>query len=207
MNTPTALFTIARTKIAAALLVAGVALGVASAAHADPGARGQGKGRDKVERLCQKITCTEGQRAEITRAVQELKQKRKAAREAAGAQPGAKGKRGPRPQLTEAQRAERKQLKAQLAAEFRKPRPNEATMRQLYSKLGRGDRKAQGMADMHAFLMRIHKILTPAQRATIASAMERRGPRALMSGKGKHKGKGKGHGKGKRRGMARAASK
>ncbi|MCA9717763.1 MAG: periplasmic heavy metal sensor [Myxococcales bacterium] len=177
-NTRSTLRSLARRKLTAALvtvgLIGGLGIGVA---NAKPGkGAGAGAGAGKVEHMCQRLECTDNQKAQLQNIL--------------------KGKRD----AHKANREKVQQLQAQLAAEYRKARPNESVMQGIYQQLD--TLEDQRRAEMHKTAMQIHAVLTPAQRDKVATAIEHRGPRALMGGKGHGprggKGKGKGKGKGNR---------
>lgn len=151
-------------------------------AKQDRGAKRHGK----IERLCKRLECTPQQRDQLAEIARELRTDLRQGREAM------------------------KSAKAALADEYRKPTPDESNMKRQYAAM---DRHRQAQRDRtHAALMSAHAVLTPEQRSKLANRIEKRGPKAVLGGKGKAKAKhkakrrkakkakrSKGKGKGKRR--------
>jgi Spy/CpxP family protein refolding chaperone len=127
----------------------------------DAHARGAGRDGKLVDRMCQRLECSADQRTRIAK-IQETQA------------PNLKAER-------EAMRA----LRQQVRAEWAKAAPDARTLDKL------DDQIAAHQARIHdarrAAMLQIHAILTPAQRAKLAAAMDR-------------KGKGKGEGRGERKG-------
>ena len=98
-----------RRLLTSALLTAGLVLGLgAGAAHAKkPGKGKAGAGGNKIERMCQRLECSEQQKTQLQSIL--------------------KGKR----EAHKANRAQLEQLQSQLAAEYRKARPNESAMQRI----------------------------------------------------------------------------
>ncbi len=160
---------ILRNKFTASLLALGIvtSLGMSTAAAKPADAKGKRKG-DRIERLCQKITCTDAQKTQLQAIQKDAKQAHK----------------GNQQQV--------QQLKAQLAAEFRKQNPSERVLTDISNKLAKHNE--QQRAARIKMMLKVHRVLTPQQRDQLATMLEKRGPGALWGG-----GKGKGHGpKGKR---------
>lgn len=144
-------------------------LGLGGAALAKPvadGARGERGHRG----LCATLECTDQQKEELRAVKQELRADSKADREAI------------------------KRLHETIATEFAKATPDEAAMRAAGKQIAVHKRELEERG--FDAMMEIHALLNPAQRAELAELMKRRGPRALMGGKGRHGRKGKGKGKG-----------
>ena len=150
-----------RRKLTAGLLTLGILGGLgAGTAHAAKGPEGKRAGKGKVERICKRLECSDDQREQIGAILKDSKGQNKA-----------KGE-------------QMQQLKAQLAAEYRKARPNEAEMRRIYAQMDA--LRAEKRDAKHKTAMRIHQVLTPDQREKVARAIEKKGINALL---------GKGHGK------------
>lgn len=174
-NTPLNLL---RNKLTASLLaigfVSGLGMSTASAKPADA----KGKKGNRIERLCKKIECTASQKTQL----QSIHKDAKA------------NKKGQREQV--------RQLKAQMAAEFRKQNPSERVLNDISNKLAKHHDKQR--AERIKLMLKVHRILTPQQREKLATMLEKRGPGALMGG-GKGKGNKRGKGKpGKRKGKKAA---
>ncbi|MCH9684587.1 MAG: Spy/CpxP family protein refolding chaperone [Deltaproteobacteria bacterium] len=151
----------------------GLALvGLTGVAVAKPGADAKGaEGRHRGG-ICAKLSCTEVQKEKVREVMQEMRADGKADREAI------------------------KRLHGQMAAEFAKDAPDEAAMRSIQAEVARhkGELHERGFDAM----MEIHGLLDAEQRAKMAEAMERHGPKGMMHG-GRHGRRGKGkRGKGKR---------
>jgi small-conductance mechanosensitive channel len=127
----------------------------------------------KVSQLCEKIECSEKQERQLQRIAKDL-----------------------RGDLKE-QRKTRRASKRSLADEFRKDQPNMRRMEQERDKLDR----LRDRAEKRSFraMLEVHKVLNDEQRDQVADAIQKRGPRGLLLGKGHGKGK-----KGKRHGAKKA---
>lgn len=165
--------------------IGGLALiGLGSAAAiAKPNPAG-GRGADGHRGgFCAKISCTDAQREEFKQIKKELRSDSKADREAI------------------------KRLHKQMAAEFAKDSPDEATMRRIASQVQTHEQELRERG--FDAMMEIHALLDAEQRAKVAEVMEHRGPRALMHGRrgkhGKHGKKGK-RGEGRRGGPSEVAA-
>jgi Spy/CpxP family protein refolding chaperone len=116
-------------------------------AFAGPG-KGKGKGK-RIDKVCQKIECTDAQRKELRDVMREAHTDLESEREAM------------------------RELGAQLAEEYAKKNPNEKKMQQLYRKM---DAHRANVRDrMHEAFMEIHPRLRPEQRQKLAELMARRG--------------------------------
>jgi Spy/CpxP family protein refolding chaperone len=139
--------------------IAGILLG-AGFAHAQEG-KGH-KGSKKLDRVCQKINCTEDQKKELKSVVKELRTDLKTDRQAV---------RG---------------LHEKLAVEFEKATPDERAMKRLYATI---DKHRANMRDRtHDAMMEIHGLLQPAQRSELRDVVARGG----LFGRRGHGGHGKG---------------
>lgn len=125
-------------------------------------------------KMCEKLGCTDAQKAQLKQIRDGVKDKIKVEREAI---------RG---------------LKQQIAAEYRKDKLDSARLRDLYGQLDARKGTIEGYR--RAMRAQVHAVLTPEQRAAVADKLERRAERGHGKGKGHGKGRGKGHGKGRGRG-------
>lgn len=125
----------------------------------DAQARGAGHDGKRVDRMCQRLECTADQRTKIAK-IQETQG------------PGLKAER-------EAMRA----LRQQVRAEWAKASPDVRALDKL------DDQIAAHQAKIHdarrAAMLQIHAILTPAQRAKLAAAMDRKGKGEGRKGEGR----------------------
>lgn len=143
-------------------------LSMFAAGSADAAPAGGPRHEARGERVCEKIGCTDAQKAELASIREAVKPKIKAEREAI---------RG---------------LKKQIAAEYRKDRLDEARLRDLYKQLDA--RKATIEGYRRAMRAQVHAVLTPAQRAAVAELKERKGHGKGKGRNGRGKGKGRGQG-------------
>lgn len=137
-------------KLTTTALFLTLTLGSSLALAKQPG-KGQGPhhGEKRLERICQKLTCTAQQREDL----QKIGEKLKAQRKSEG------------PQV--------KQLKKQIAEEFRKPNLNKIELNRLFLELERHHSAMK--VRMQEAMVEIHRVLTPEQRNQVADMMERRG--------------------------------
>ncbi|MGB1016640.1 MAG: Spy/CpxP family protein refolding chaperone [Nannocystaceae bacterium] len=170
-----------RNKLTAPLLALGFvgSLGMSTASAKPADGAGKHK-RDRIERLCKKIACTDGQRTQLKAIHKDAAKSHKGKSEQA------------------------RQLKAQMAAEFRKQNPSERVLTDISNKLAQ--HKDAKRAARIKMMLKVHRILNPEQREQLAKVLEKRGPGALMGkGKGKRKhakrGKQGKRGKGQRKGQ------
>lgn len=146
-------------RVALPTLAAVTLMGLGAVAVAKPG---QGAKRGAV---CERLGCSDEQRAELGVIVKELRTDAKPDREAI------------------------RSLQAELAAEWATDAPDEAKLEALTGQIAT-HHQAMGRLAQDA-LMEVHALLDAGQRATLAKLIERRGLRALMGG-GRHRGGKKG---------------
>jgi Spy/CpxP family protein refolding chaperone len=133
----------------------------------------------KVDGLCERVTCTEDQKTQLTATFEGIHEARRDAREDAG---------------------DRKPNLQPIADAFRADTLNQDALRQAMAAVKREhlSHKADRGQQIGAVVSEIHEILTPAQRAILAKEIEANGVRVLLGKRGdKHHGKrgGKHHGK------------
>ena len=151
--------------------------------HRPKGKRGDKDGRGaehRVDRMCERLSCTDDQKNDLTAIVKDAK----------GDPPEASG--DVRKTMADAMRAETFDRAAvEKALEKGKARHTE---------------REEARADA---LVAIHGVLDAKQRGQVADRMEEHGAGALMGGHGKHRRHGKGgpHGKGKRHGKGKGKGK
>jgi hypothetical protein len=130
----------------------------------------------KVDGLCERVTCTEDQKTQLTATFEGVHQARRDAREDAGDhEPNFKP----------------------IADAFRADTLSQDALRQAMAamKTEHMSQKADHGKQIGTVVSEIHEILTPAQRAIVAKEIEEHGVRALMGKRGdKHHGKRGKHG-------------
>ncbi|MCB9755583.1 MAG: periplasmic heavy metal sensor [Myxococcales bacterium] len=157
--------TLLRSKLTAGMLALGIVAGLGgAAAHASPGPAARGDGKGKVARVCDRVECSDDQRAQIKQILNDRKSAHMA------------------------DRAKARQLTAQLSAERSKPAPNEAELSRLHAQLSA--LRDANRARMRETAAQLREVLTPEQQAKVAQARERRGDRSGAKGRGH----GRGHG-------------
>lgn len=107
--------------------------------------KGKGKGRAKIEKLCEQISCSEDQARQITQVFEQLHIDVKPEREAI------------------------RELREQLATQWKRDRPDEAELAKLADKIGAherniADRRMDAMLELHA-------LLSAEQRAKVAERL------------------------------------
>lgn len=121
-------------------------------------------------KMCERLACSDAQKAELKQIREMVKSK------------------------VAAEKAAIRDLKRQIAAEYRKDRLDEARLKDLYRQLDA--RKSTIEGHRRAARAEIHGILTPEQRAKFADRQERggkqRGGKGRVRGKGKRGGPGRG---------------
>lgn len=148
-------------------LIAGLVAFIATAGLAERSAHAggpEGHGAGKLERACQRLTCTADQKAKI----------------------GAIGK-GMRDK-NEPDRAALGKLREDLAAEVAKARPDAQAVKRISAEMERhqGAIRERRMAA----LLEVQALLNPEQRKVLGEMIARRGPGAVLGGKGGERGKG-----------------
>lgn len=124
-------------------------LGAGTGQAAPAGGAPQKEHRGIGEKMCERLSCTDAQKAELKKIRDATRPKIQAEREAM---------RG---------------IKGEIAAEFRKDRLDNARLKALYGQLDARKDTIEGLR--RGMMTQIHAVLTPAQREQMARAFERRG--------------------------------
>jgi Spy/CpxP family protein refolding chaperone len=111
--------------------------------------KGKGKGHAKIDRLCEQIACTEAQAGDIAQIFEQLRTDSKPDREAI------------------------RELRQQLASEWKAERPDELELAKLADKIAAHERNVADRR-MEAML-ELHGLLTPIQREKVADHLLSRG--------------------------------